>query len=93
MIEPLDVCGFRIWKNYVKHFSDSVLLMNEYLRAVILTWSQIISKIDLKLKGIQIQQLLGAPGARNVCTLNIFAIIVITVQIVARNNSESLYKF
>lgn len=30
-IQPLDVFGFRIWKNYVKHFSDAVLLMNEDL--------------------------------------------------------------
>ena len=29
MTQPLDVYGFRIWKNYVKHFSDSVILMNE----------------------------------------------------------------
>jgi len=27
-IQPLDVFGFRIWKNFVKHFSDSVMLMN-----------------------------------------------------------------
>lgn len=30
-IQPLDVFGFRIWKNYVRHFSDSVILMNEDL--------------------------------------------------------------
>lgn len=30
-IQPLDVYGFRIWKNYVKHFSDTVILMNEDL--------------------------------------------------------------
>lgn len=28
-IQPLDVFGFRVWKNYVRHFSDSVTLMNE----------------------------------------------------------------
>jgi hypothetical protein len=27
-IQPLDVFGFRIWKNYVRHFSDSVILLN-----------------------------------------------------------------
>lgn len=27
-IQPLDVYGFRIWKNFVRHFSDSVILMN-----------------------------------------------------------------
>ena len=27
-IQPLDVFGFRVWKNYVRHFSDSVILMN-----------------------------------------------------------------
>ena len=27
-IQPLDVFGFRIWKNFVRHFSDSVILMN-----------------------------------------------------------------
>lgn len=35
-IQPLDVYGFRIWKNYVRHFSDSVILldydMNLHLR-------------------------------------------------------------
>ena len=29
MIQPLEVFGFRVWKNYVRHFSDSVTLMNE----------------------------------------------------------------
>ncbi|XP_039313957.1 uncharacterized protein LOC113002706 [Solenopsis invicta] len=28
MIQPLDVLGFRIWKNYIKHFSDMILLYN-----------------------------------------------------------------
>lgn len=28
-IQPLDVFGFRIWKNFVRHFSDSVILMNK----------------------------------------------------------------
>ena len=28
-IQPLDVFDFRVWKNYVRHFSDSVTLMNE----------------------------------------------------------------
>ncbi|XP_025994126.2 uncharacterized protein LOC113004590 [Solenopsis invicta] len=28
MIQPLDVFGFRIWKNYIKHFSDMILLYN-----------------------------------------------------------------
>ena len=27
-IQPLDVFGFRIWKNFVRHFSDSVILIN-----------------------------------------------------------------
>ena len=27
-IRPLDVFGFRIWKNFVRHFSDSVILRN-----------------------------------------------------------------
>ncbi|XP_033218214.1 uncharacterized protein LOC117173683 [Belonocnema kinseyi] len=27
-IQPLDVFGFRIWKNFVRHFSDSVILLN-----------------------------------------------------------------
>lgn len=27
-IQPLDVYGFRIWKNYVEHFSDSIMLMD-----------------------------------------------------------------
>lgn len=27
-IQPLDVFGFRIWKNFVRHFSDSVLLLD-----------------------------------------------------------------
>lgn len=27
-IQPLDVYGFRIWKNYVRHFSDAVLLLD-----------------------------------------------------------------
>ena len=26
-IQPLDVFGFRIWKNYDRHFSDTVLLL------------------------------------------------------------------
>ena len=28
MIQPLDVYGFRIWKNFVRKFSDLVLLFN-----------------------------------------------------------------
>lgn len=28
-IQPLDVFGFRIWKNYVRHFSDSVGLLDQ----------------------------------------------------------------
>ncbi|XP_046611010.1 uncharacterized protein LOC124300723 [Neodiprion virginianus] len=27
-IQPLDVFGFRVWKNFVRHFSDNCLLMN-----------------------------------------------------------------
>ncbi|XP_043286597.1 uncharacterized protein [Venturia canescens] len=27
-IQPLDVFGFKIWKNYVRHFSDSVMLLD-----------------------------------------------------------------
>lgn len=27
-IQPLDKYGFRIWKNYVRHFSDAVMRMN-----------------------------------------------------------------
>ena len=27
-VQPLDVYGFRIWKNYVRHFSDSVILLD-----------------------------------------------------------------
>ena len=27
-VQPLDVYGFRIWKNYVQHFSDSVILLD-----------------------------------------------------------------
>lgn len=27
-IQPLDVYGFRIWKNYVRHFSDTVILLD-----------------------------------------------------------------
>ncbi|XP_023288425.1 LOW QUALITY PROTEIN: uncharacterized protein LOC111674006 [Orussus abietinus] len=30
-IWPVDVYGFRVWKNDVRHFSDSVILMNEDL--------------------------------------------------------------
>lgn len=30
-IQPLDVYGFRIWNNFVRHFSDSVILMDEDL--------------------------------------------------------------
>lgn len=30
-IQPLDVFGFRIWKNFVRHFSDSAILLNEDL--------------------------------------------------------------
>lgn len=30
-IQPLDVFGFRVWKNFVKHFSDNVMLMDEDL--------------------------------------------------------------
>lgn len=26
-IQPLDVFGFRVWKNFVRHFSDNVILM------------------------------------------------------------------
>jgi len=26
-IQPLDIYGFRIWKNFVKRFSDTVLLL------------------------------------------------------------------
>ncbi|KYQ49302.1 hypothetical protein ALC60_11634 [Trachymyrmex zeteki] len=28
MIQPLDVFGFRIWKNFIKHFSDLIVLYN-----------------------------------------------------------------
>ena len=28
-IQPLDVNGFRVWKNYVRRFSDDVLLYEE----------------------------------------------------------------
>ena len=27
-VQPLDVYGLRIWKNYVRHFSDSVILLD-----------------------------------------------------------------
>ena len=27
-VQPLDVYGFRIWKNHVRHFSDSVILLD-----------------------------------------------------------------
>ena len=27
-VQPVDVYGFRIWKNYVRHFSDSVILLD-----------------------------------------------------------------
>ena len=27
-IQPLDVFGVRIWKNFIRHFSDSVILIN-----------------------------------------------------------------
>ncbi|XP_032691723.1 uncharacterized protein LOC116854168 [Odontomachus brunneus] len=27
-IQPLDVYGFRLWKNFIRHFSDTVLLLN-----------------------------------------------------------------
>ena len=47
---------------------------------------------DAKLKGVRIQQLLDAPGARNLCALNIFSMIIITVQIITRNNIKSFYK-
>lgn len=30
-IQPLDVYGFRTWKNFVKHFSDNVLLIDQDL--------------------------------------------------------------
>lgn len=30
-IQPLDVFGFRIWKNFVRHFSDNVILTNHDL--------------------------------------------------------------
>lgn len=29
IIQPLDVYGFRVWKNYVRHFSDIVFLNNQ----------------------------------------------------------------
>ena len=35
MIQPLDVYGFRIWKNYVRNFLDSVILMNEDLNLLL----------------------------------------------------------
>lgn len=31
-IQPLDVYGFRIWKNFVRQFSDNVMYMNEDLQ-------------------------------------------------------------
>lgn len=27
-IQPLDVFGFRVWKNFIRHFSDTVVLMD-----------------------------------------------------------------
>lgn len=27
-IQPLDVYGFRVWKNFVRRFSDNVILMD-----------------------------------------------------------------
>ena len=27
-VQPLDVYGFRIWKNYLRHFSDSIILLD-----------------------------------------------------------------
>ena len=30
-VQPLDVYGFRIWKNYVRHFLDSVILLENDL--------------------------------------------------------------
>ena len=27
-VQPLDVYGFRIWKNYVRNFSDSIILLD-----------------------------------------------------------------
>ena len=27
-VQPLDVYGFRIWRNYVRHFYDSVILLD-----------------------------------------------------------------
>ena len=27
-VQPLDVYDFRIWKNYVRHFLDSVILLD-----------------------------------------------------------------
>ena len=27
-VQPLDVYGYCIWKNYVRHFSDSVILLD-----------------------------------------------------------------
>ena len=39
-IQPLDVFGFRIWKYFDRHFSDSVILMNRdvnlHLRNIII---------------------------------------------------------
>ena len=30
-VQPLDVYGFRIWKNYVRYFLDSVILLDYVL--------------------------------------------------------------
>jgi len=27
-IQPLDVYGFRLWKNFIKHFSDTIILLD-----------------------------------------------------------------
>ena len=52
----------------------------------------VILMFDAKLKSVRIQQLLGAPGARNLRALNIFSMIIITVPIITRNNIKSFYK-
>ena len=45
-IQPLDVYGFRVWKNYVRRFSDDVLLYEEdinlHLRNIIIKLQSLI---------------------------------------------------
>ena len=45
-IQPLDVYGFRIWKNFAKRFSDTVLLLKSNIKDPAQTlWKMAFGKI------------------------------------------------